>query len=90
MPLAAWLAMFWICSRMLICWVSAPSAVCTSEIAWLTLDSAWWMPPIWVVNPCAAIYPAGLSAGLLIDCPDDSSCSRVFVVFAVLFSESNA
>src|ERR1700728_2286774 len=34
--------------------------------------------------------PAGLSAGLLIASPDDSSCSRVLVWFDVFDSEFNA
>ena len=62
---------------MLTCWVTAPLAVCTSEIAWLTFEIACVVPPICVVNPCAAIYPAGLSCGPLIDWPEESCCSRV-------------
>src|SRR5665213_769787 len=90
MPLAAWSAMVRICCSRLICCCTAPSAVCTSEIAWLALEVACVTPPIWVWKPWAAMKPAGLSAGLLMERPEDNCCSRELVLFEVLDNEFSA
>ncbi|OIQ88334.1 hypothetical protein GALL_297710 [mine drainage metagenome] len=63
--------------RLLSTVLSAPSAVCDSEIASLALRTAWSRPLIWAVIRSEIAMPAASSAALLMRRPEERRCSEV-------------
>ncbi len=57
--------------RLLPISVSAPSAVCASEMPSLALRAAWFMPRIWVLKRSEIARPAASSLALLMRRPED-------------------